>query len=78
MKPLNVRQQAIAFEIWRFAEPLGWNVTFGDVANALGISHQEIAIIARRKDWTNRFRTTKPDHAGTMRFPALLGGNNEF
>lgn len=74
---MNNRQQGIAFLIWRYADPRGWNVTYGEVAEHLQLSHQEIATISRVKGWANRFRTTKPDHAGTMRFPAILWGFTE-
>lgn len=53
MKPAA---EAIAFRIWAFANPLGWNVTAEDVAAALGVPRMTVLSIAYHKGWTTRFR----------------------
>jgi hypothetical protein len=59
---VSPRSQRIAFQIWRYAHPLGWDVTVGEVADALRLSYQSVGRIAAHKGWSTRFRSTVQDH----------------
>ena len=50
------RVEALAYRIWAYAEPMGWNVTSRDIADEVGVSASMIGAICRRKGWTNRLR----------------------
>lgn len=54
---MTPRQQALAFRIWQYCQPLGWNVTTIELANALEQSRYTIHSILRAKGWSNRVRS---------------------
>ncbi|OOY20856.1 hypothetical protein BMI86_10135 [Thioclava sp. DLFJ5-1] len=53
------RREAFAFLVWRFCEPLEWNVTVQDIAAALGVSAQRVAGACRARGWTSRLRVSR-------------------
>lgn len=55
---MNPRVEAIAFRIWQHAEPLGWNCTHTEVAEAIGESFGAVRNICKVKGWNTRFRVT--------------------
>ena len=63
---MNGRSEALAFRIWQFCEPLGWNVTHGEIANHIGASYQQVSRICQWKGWAGRLRTTHNDFDGGM------------
>lgn len=55
---MSPHQEAIAFRIWQFAEPLGWDCTRAEIASALGLTLGTIHIICAKKGWSGRLRHT--------------------
>ena len=53
---MTPRSEAIAFQIWAYATPLGWDCTVNEIADELGISYQMAAKICHVKGWHNRIR----------------------
>ncbi len=56
---MSVKTQVIRFRIWQFANPRGWDVTFNEVAEALGVEVAVVGSIARHAGWVERFRVSK-------------------
>jgi len=50
------RTMALRFRIWAYAQPRGWDVTFAEVADALGVSVKSVGAIAQAAGWVQRFR----------------------
>lgn len=50
------KTNAMALRIYGYAQPLGWNCTMGEVAQALGVHVVVVAGVAASFGWTNRFR----------------------
>ena len=65
---MNVKWESLAFRIWQFANPKEWDVTYSEVANGIGISYQEVSMIARAKGWEDRFRDTRKEHSGSPHY----------
>ena len=53
--------EALAFRVWAYAHPRGWDCTAGEVADALGVSNQAVRGVVVRKHWLGRFRVTTFD-----------------
>lgn len=53
MTPAN---EALAYRIWAFCEPLGWNVSVKDIAEEMGCSWQRARTICQHRRWLNRLR----------------------
>ena len=53
---MTPQQEAIAFRIWAHCEPLGWDVTIPDIAEALDLTKQRVIGICVSKGWVDRFR----------------------
>jgi len=58
----NPRTEALALRIYSHCDPLGWDCTHGDVAEALGVSLQRVMGVCRSKDWSHRLRVTRRDY----------------
>lgn len=58
------RHKALAYRIWGVCEPAGWNMTYAEVAERLGVNPNAVIGIAKMRGWLNRFRTTRLDTAG--------------
>jgi hypothetical protein len=56
--------EALAFRIWQYANPLGWDVTAGDVADELRSTPQMVGIVCRAKGWGSRLRRTEQQRNG--------------
>ena len=50
---------ALRFRIWAIANPMGWNMTLVEVADALGEDVRRVVGVARYAGWLPRFRTTR-------------------
>lgn len=61
---LSPRSEALAYRIWAYANPLGWDCTAGEVADAIGVSMQAVGHIVRLKKWHGRFRATEQGYHG--------------
>lgn len=61
---MSHKTQALAYRVWVYAEPLGWNCTTQEVASALGESLMRISAVCRSTGWYNRMRTEScgPNH----------------
>lgn len=72
---MNLKTEALAFLIWRHANPLEWNMTYVEVAEALGVSKERVRAICSLKKWTNRFRAPPSSGAfqGYMNRQGLAG-----
>ena len=71
------RTEAIAFRMWAYCEPLGWNCTFGEVAEHLGVNIKSVVSVATMRKWTDRMRgNPEPAHyrAVTHGFGPMHGG----
>ena len=59
---LSPESEALAFRIWAYANPLGWDCTYADAADYLKENRQRVVTICSLKGWTHRFRA--PPSAG--------------
>ena len=59
---LTPRAHRYAFQLWRFCEPLGWNVTLQDIADEIGLPPNHVAHILNQKGWSSRVRTSRKDY----------------
>ncbi|WP_372837331.1 hypothetical protein [Puniceibacterium confluentis] len=55
---LSVRAQALAYRIWGYASPLGWDVTAGQIAGALGVDPRRVGRIVAARGWGTRLRAS--------------------
>ena len=55
---LKVKRDALAYRIWAYCEPLGWDCTVRNVADALGVHWNAVRRISAINGWGNRFRST--------------------
>lgn len=62
MTGLTPRSEALAFRIWAHCEPLGWDVTYQEVGDALDVSWHRVNRIAQAKGWLTRFRKVSGSH----------------
>jgi hypothetical protein len=53
---LSPKSEALAFRIWAYAEPKGWDVLLADVAKDLNISIAQARWVVTAKRWNSRFR----------------------
>lgn len=63
---MTPRAEAIAYRIWAFAMPRGWNVTVGQAAAHLGLSIPLVTSVCRRKRWIGRFRVTSTSDSAAL------------
>lgn len=59
---MSLSSDTIAFLVWRHCEPLGWDCTLRDVADALGVSVGRVRGVAQHRGWLNRFRAGSYKH----------------
>jgi hypothetical protein len=77
---MTPRAQALAYRIWAFAEPKGWDCTVGEIAEALGVGNRAVSHMAEVKGWAIRLRGRKSglDYVMGHRPPgfdeSILGG----
>jgi hypothetical protein len=51
------RTEALAFRIWAYATPRGWDCTATEIADHLETSYRTVSVIARLKGWSSRLRS---------------------
>lgn len=51
--------EALAFRIWAYASPRGWDVTAWDIAQALDESIQRVQYAITAKGWRERVRCAR-------------------
>ncbi len=59
MRPFNPKAEALAFRIWAYAEPLGWNCSILEISEALSVSPQRVSGMCQSKNWLQRLRHAK-------------------
>lgn len=59
---------AIAFQILRTCEPVGWELTASQVAERIGYPVQAVLNVARKRGWATRFRAGSTDRNHPGRF----------
>ncbi|MBR9819375.1 MAG: hypothetical protein GYB51_00070 [Rhodobacteraceae bacterium] len=57
----NPATETIAFRMWQHCEPIGWNCTIAEAADAIDVSVNRVRRIAGHKGWGHRFRATRKD-----------------
>ena len=71
---MTPRAMAHAYLIHAYAEPLEWNVTIQDIADATGLANNRIGRILRDKGWFSRVRTSIMDYQGLSARDSLTHG----
>jgi hypothetical protein len=56
MTSRSPKSEAVAYRIWCFAEPRGWDVSVMEIAEALDESPQRVASTCQRRGWIGRMR----------------------
>ena len=74
---LSPRTEALAFRVWQVANPRGWDMTAGEIAEALGVSWQTVNRVCQLKGWLTRIRKAAPG-AEEGFGPVIIGGNGFF
>lgn len=69
---MTPKNEALAFRIWQYCTPIGWDCTSVEVAHAIDVSHIRVCEILNTKKWTTRLRSTHrrkgvgKAHSGTL------------
>lgn len=71
---LKPATEALAYRIWAYAKPLGWDCTVVEIAEALGASTSAVANTCHRKGWIPRLRAGSADVARSRRIDGPSGG----
>lgn len=75
---MTPKSEALAYRIWSYANPIGWNATISEVASALGVTPQSAAAVCQHKGWVIRLRVQKENlekHRHIDPMQSLLGGD---
>lgn len=59
LDPDNAHFASTAFRIWQFAEPLGWDCTTPEIADAINENARWVGRVIARKGWSNRVRARR-------------------
>lgn len=72
---MTPRTQALAFRIWQYCTPRGWDCTYAEIAEALNVDARAVGAIAQSRGWRNRLRVAarNMDYRGQMK-TAHFGG----
>ena len=72
---MSPRMEAMAFRIWQYANPRGWDCTVGEIAAALEMQPSPIGRVCAMRGWHTRLRKTGLDFYawGRWRSPEQLG-----
>lgn len=66
------RTNARRFAVWRYADPRGWDVTFREIGEAIGLHPRAVSDVCRRNNWSSRVRSETMDHAHPGESPTAL------
>ncbi|MBL3563342.1 hypothetical protein JMM63_21960 [Rhodovulum sulfidophilum] len=58
---MTIHSQALAYLIWRHAEPRAWDCTVSEIAEAIGSHPIAVGRVCGAKGWSNRLRTSEMD-----------------
>jgi hypothetical protein len=61
---MSPKAMALAYRIWAYASPLGWDVTVTEVADAIGSTPNAVGRVGYIKGWSARFRKTGSEGFG--------------
>ncbi|MCF7725757.1 hypothetical protein [Sulfitobacter sp. M22] len=75
---MTPRGHAIAFRIWQFCRPLGWDCTRREIADALGLHVGTVAHVVAAKGWDGRLRTPSVQRHGRDPVDFTLYFDNEL
>ena len=53
--------EALAFRIWQYANPRGWDCTVGEIAEALDMHPSPVGRVCAMRGWHVRLRKTRLD-----------------
>ena len=53
---LSPATQALAYRIWAHCQPIGWNCTIAEIADALGVDWRRVQSTMVLKGWSGRVR----------------------
>lgn len=53
--------ETLAFRIWQYAEPLGWDATVQEIAEHLDVNSRSVRSVLKQKGWYGRVRTESKD-----------------
>lgn len=67
----NPKQKALAFRIWAYAKPRGWNCTIAEIADALDVAIQPVINALRYEGWMPRIPKTQ---TSMMQSDRVTGG----
>lgn len=74
----HAKREALAFRIWGYCEPKGWDCTASEVAEALGVSWQRVVATLKFKGWARRIRSGVTDRGGGWSAPRAIGPSFEI
>lgn len=72
MKSASPRIAALAYRIWAYANPRGWDCTIREIADALDAPVYSIVATVRTRGWTERLRASLRENPN--RSAHILGG----
>ena len=55
---LSPATQALAYRIWAHCQPIGWNCTIMEIADALGVDWRRVQSTMVLKGWSGRVRVS--------------------
>ena len=61
---MTLRTEILAFRIWAFAHPKGWDCTLQELADELDESVGRISAVCREKGWSARLRRAAAHYNG--------------
>jgi hypothetical protein len=61
---MSIRTEVLAFRIWAFAHPRGWDCTLQELSDATGESFARISSVCQVKKWNGRLRSTSMQNFG--------------
>lgn len=61
---MTPKANATAFRIWQHCEPIGWDITIPEIAEALDVDARIVSRIINAKGWSSRVRAHKLDTRG--------------
>ena len=56
---MTPRTAALRFRIWQHCEPIGWDCTMAEVAEALEVDVKSVGAVVRNAGWAERFRVSE-------------------
>ena len=54
---LSPRSEALAYRIWAYANPLGWDCTLSELSEALDAKLESVRNVVSMKGWGGRLRS---------------------